>query len=427
MSKSHRVETDALIGAASAGGLSLESPVSRLPLTGKERGALHVLGVSTVREFLDLDVRRVLKVRRYGAVTYARLKASQEALREKPLPDRGDDAAGLFLRTSTAELKLSARGLGALARLHIDTVADFLKLDLRKRPLVRNCGPVTLRMLLAVQKSLRQRAPSDVRSGLPKGDPEKEREVLGLGAARSQMTASSLTLLPLFSGEPLSGIRAGQLHASYRPDVPISHFCRRTEREQVLTAAGIRSLGELLLAPHGRLTGPGKLSSSALAWLRSLVKEFLCGSPPDDVPRKVDYSTPESFLTSLLAPVLGDERQRRVFLERSGWRGPRPTLAALGEEYGVSRERIRQIEKKAQRKLVQWRAAVALAPLHDFVRSLLSGHSRPLSIAFICQRLQDQHKWPRPMRRPTLKKLLPAFPDLKLVGEEHVVIAEANR
>ncbi len=425
-SKDRRVETGALEVAGSAGVLSLETPVWRLPLTGKERGALHVLGVSTVREFLDLDVRRVLKVRRYGAVTYARLNASQKVLREKPLPDRGDDdAVALFLRTSVAELGLSARGLGALAGLHIDTVADFLKLDLRGRPPIKNCGPVTVRELAALQQSLQQRAPSDVRPALLKGDPEKEREGPELAAARSRITASSLTLLPLFSGEPLSGIRADQLHASCRPDVPISHFCRRTEREQVLTAAGIRSLGELLLTPHGRLTGPGKLTTSALIWLRTLVKEFLCGPPPD-VPRKVDYSTPEKFLASLLAPVLSDERQRRVFLERSGWRGPRPTLAALGEEYGVSRERIRQIEKKAQRKLVQWRAGIALAPLHDFVCSLLSGHSRPLSIAFICQRLQDQHKWPRPIRRPTLKKLLPAFPDLKLVGEEHVVIAKTN-
>jgi hypothetical protein len=140
----------------------------------------------------------------------------------------------------------------------------------------------------------------------------------------------------------------------------------------------------------------------------------------------MDYSTPENFLVSLLAPVLTDGRQRRVFLERSGWRGPRPTLAALGEEYGVSRERIRQIEKKAHRKLMQWRAGIALAPLHDFVCSLLSEHSRPLSIAFICQRLQDQHKWPTPIKRLAFKKLLPAFPDLKLVGEEHVVIAKTN-
>jgi hypothetical protein len=427
MGKGRRVETGALEVAGSAGVLSLETPVSELPLTAVERNALDAIGIFTLREFLDLDVRNVLRVRYRGVGTCTRLKASQAALRKRCLPgEGGDDESGLFLRKSVDELKLSSRGLHALARLHVHTVADFLTLDLRKPPLIKNCGPVTLRELAAVQRSLRRRVPSDVRSGLLKGGPGQDPELLGLAAARSQMTASSLTLLPLFSGRPLSGIRADQLHASYRAGVAISHLCRRSEREQVLTAAGIRSLGELLLTPHGRLRGPGKLTSARLVWLRNLVKEFLCG-PPEHVPREVDYSTAEDFLVSLLAPVLTDGRQRRVFLDRIGWRGPRPTLAALGEEYGVSRERIRQIQKDAQRKLMHWRAEIALAPLYDFVCSLLSEHSRPLSIAFICQRLQDQYKWPRPIRRAALKKLLPAFPDLKLVGEEHVVIAKANR
>ena len=426
MRKGHQVKTGALKGAWSAGMLSLESPVWQLPLTGKERRALHVLGVSTVREFLDLDVRRVLKVRSFGAVTYARLNASQKALREKPLPDQGDDdAVGSFLRKSVAELELSVRGLTALAQLHIDTVADFLKFDLRSRPPIKNCGLLTVRELTGLQQSLRQRLPSDVRSSLIKGEREEVAEMCRLAAARTQMAASSWRLLPFFSGEPLSGIRADQLHASCCPGVLISYLRPGTECDEVLTIAGVRSVGELLLTPHDQLRGANRLSGASLATLQALVKEFLCG-PPEHVPQKVDYSTPEGFLASLVAPVLSDERQRRIFLNRIGWRGPRPTLAALGEEYGVSRERIRQIEKKAQKKLTHWRARSALAPLHDLVCSLLSEHSRPLSIAFICQRLQDRCKWPRPFKRLALKKLLPAFPDLKLVGEEHVVVAKAN-
>ena len=376
MRKGDRVKTGASKGARSAGGLSLESPVWELPLTGKERGALLALGVVTVREFLDLDVRRVLKVRRYGAVTYARLNASQQALREKLFPGRGGrDEIGSFLRKGVAEL---------------------------------------------------DRLPSDFRASLIKDQREEVSEARRLAAARTQMTDTSWRLLPLFSGTPLSGIRADELHASYYPGVPISYLRLGIVCEEVLAVASVRSLGELLLTPYGQLMGPNELSVVSLVRLQALVKEFLCGPEEHALP-EVDYSTPEGFLASLVARVLRDERQRRILLNRIGWRGPPPTLEALAQEYGVTRERIRQIEKKAHQKLTHWSARNALAPLHDFVRSLLSGHSGPVSIALICQRLQDRHKWPRPLGQRALRKLLPAFPDVKMVGEEHVVIAQGGR
>ncbi len=430
MRKGKRVKT----GARSAGALSLESPVSQLPLTGKERGALRALGVFTVREFFELNVRRVLTVRGYGAVTYARLNASQKALREKLLPDQGDDdEIGLLLRKSVAELELSVRGLKALARLRIDTVADFLKVDLEKPPLIRNCGSVTVRELADLQQSLRQRLPSDIRSCLIESQRRDTRSSLieaegaevprmsRLAAARSPMTASSWKLLPFFSGELLNGICADELHPSYCPDVPISDLRLGTERDQVLTIAGVTSLGELLLTPHDQLRGGNKLSGASLARLRAVVNKFLSGLA-EHASREVDYSTPEAFLASLVAPVLSEERQRRVFLERIAWRATRRTLAALGREYGVTRERIRQIEKRAQKKLTHWTARSALAPLHDFVCSLLSEDSPRVSLALICERLQDQYKWPRPLEKAALEKLLPAFPDVKLAGGEYVCL-----
>jgi hypothetical protein len=419
MRKGKRVKT----GARSAGALSLESPVSQLPLTGKERGALRALGVFTVREFFELDVPRVLTVRGYGVGTYERLDASQEALREKLLPDQGDaDEIGLLLRKSVAELELSVRGLKALARLRIDTVADFLKVDLEKPPLIRNCGSVTVRALADLQWSLRQRLPSDIRASLIEDKRAEALRMCRLAAARSPMTASSWKLLPFFSGELLNGIRADELHASYCPDVPIGYLRLGKKCDQVLTAAGVTSLGELLLTPHDQLRGGNKLSGASLARLQAIVNKFLSGLA-EHASRKVDYSTPEAFLASLVAPVFSDERERRVFLERIAWRATRRTLAALGREYGVTRERIRQIEKRAQKKLTHWRARSALAPLHDFVRSLLSEDSPRVSLALICERLQDQYQWPRPLETAALGKLLPAFPNLKSARGEYVCLS----
>ena len=47
------------------------------------------------------------------------------------------------------------------------------------------------------------------------------------------------------------------------------------------------------------------------------------------------------------------DRSRRVLIDRFGLsqKGEQRTLDAIGQEYGITRERIRQIEAKALRKL----------------------------------------------------------------------------
>ena len=60
---------------------------------------------------------------------------------------------------------------------------------------------------------------------------------------------------------------------------------------------------------------------------------------------------PKSVTKDLLAGL--PERSRKVLTDRFGLSPKRElrTLDAIGKEYGVTRERIRQIEAKALRKL----------------------------------------------------------------------------
>lgn len=66
----------------------------------------------------------------------------------------------------------------------------------------------------------------------------------------------------------------------------------------------------------------------------------------------------EALDVALHAGVL-TERERDVLMSRYGGRhGEKETLAALGTRYGISRERVRQIEQAALRKL---RTAIAVS------------------------------------------------------------------
>ena len=56
----------------------------------------------------------------------------------------------------------------------------------------------------------------------------------------------------------------------------------------------------------------------------------------------------------MLIEELPDERQKDIIRRRFGLDGPEETLEIVGQHYGVTRERIRQIESKVLRRLRRW-------------------------------------------------------------------------
>ena len=86
---------------------------------------------------------------------------------------------------------------------------------------------------------------------------------------------------------------------------------------------------------------------------------------------EVDVSSPDGFLLSLILPAVGKERQRRILLERMGWRSEPRTLEELAQELGITRERIRQIEKEGLKKLYHWQSTEVLKPLHNLISGML--------------------------------------------------------
>lgn len=75
--------------------------------------------------------------------------------------------------------------------------------------------------------------------------------------------------------------------------------------------------------------------------------------PDEDAPAPADEAS-NSMLKQTLGEVLDtlSEREKRVIILRYGLiDGRQRTLEEVGEEFQVTRERIRQIESKALRKL----------------------------------------------------------------------------
>jgi len=403
---------------------SLETRISELVFTTKERHALDLLGISTVRELLCLDVRRVLSLRGYGARTYESLRRTQRRLR-RILPDCQviGNGGATSLQSDIEVLLLTARGRNVLRRLGVNTVGEFLALDLRERPKVRGCGVTTHDHLVEAQAQLRSQFPveewPDTGTATPvRGAAPLQAKIIA--AARAEARPDSWRALPLFSGERLDGITPSDLHRSYYPDTAVEYLRLPKRASRGIRDAGIERLGQLLLTPYKDLLGASNFGEGSLAKTQEVVAGFLRNSLDLGCRPKVDYSSPGVFLASLVSPVLTNKRQRRIFLLRAGWDGAPRTLEELGQEYGVTRERIRQIDKAAEKKLTSWLAGSALSPLRDFIVGLLKERGPLLTFSSICRELQRTHDWDSALNPKAIERLLPAFPGLKHVGKKFV-------
>lgn len=416
--------------------LSMETEVYQLPLSTKEHKALKSLGVRTVGEFLQLDPHDVFRLRGYGARTYSLLKRSRDDLRQTmreqhressddqmPRPQAPSSPIDIetFLMRDVAAIRLNTRALAALRNLGVSTVHAFLDLDLTTLPRLPNCGETTILSLQRAQEHLRQQfAELDLAGAEKASDILYSTERSRIAAAKNPATLGSWAALPFFRGEPLNGVTAAELHPSYRPDTSVEQLDLSECARCALTDAAIHTVGELLLTPYVQFLGPQNFGNATLTSLRSAMAEFRKALLEQAAAPEVDYSSPEAFLVSLIRPVLSNERQRQILLLRMGCEDEPRTAVDLAKVFGVTRERIRQIEKKAQAKLLHLKGTWALAPLHDSVSSMLKEHAPLLSFGAVCRLLQRQHGWARPLRQEALARLLPVFSDLRCVPGGYV-------
>ncbi|NLX96451.1 MAG: hypothetical protein GXY83_09765 [Rhodopirellula sp.] len=408
--------------------LSMESAISEVAFSTKERNAVQLLGILTVKDFLQVDLEKVFDLRGYGATTYTKLKRNRDRLRAELFPDYRDTkeaAHSQYHDEKIAALGLTARGLKALRQVKVNTVREFLFLDLAAVESLKNCGAITRQHLAKLQADLRERSgtdfPKDTTDRFLATSQRHSTEAVEQ-FARQEAKPYSWRNLPLFSGRPLQGITPADLHPSYHPDVPMRRLMTTGRVQRAVAEKGITCLGEMLLTPGGDLIGHGHAGSGILARAQSLVEGFLKQSMNGSPRAEIDTRSPEDFLVSLLYPVVSNERQRLVLLERMGWRSDPRTLKEVGLQFNLTRERIRQIEQAGLRKLTHWQAAHSLEPLHELILGMLRDLAPVISLRGICKALQMLYGWNKSLHEEAIARFLPAFSDLKCVDEQHVCL-----
>lgn len=415
--------------------LSLKTPVETLRLPCRGRKALRRLQVLTLRDFFCLDLRLVGTLRSCGAVTITALGALRDDLWSQWLSQvRHATGDARRLPSDLGQLPLGTDERQVLRWLGIHTVPEFLGNDFQRLPWGFECPVAERQRLLQIQNDLRQQLPPDTQEDI--SEPDLEAEPIACppmlepeaeasacpptsvsarpGIVASPASLDSWLVLPLFSDRALRMLPS-ELDASYAPDVPVSCLRLPAVASRAIAKAGIGRVGELLLIPGGQLRRRCGFYRKRLVQVQSVVAEYLASGLLFSLQVQPDYSSPDAFLASLVTPAVQDARERGILLGRMGWCSAPLALEELGRRHGVTRERVRQLEKRAIKGLMDWRARAATAPLHEHILRLLREHSPLVAIQTVCTSLQRQHGWNTSIHPRAVEKLLPVFRELRLV------------
>lgn len=143
---------------------------------------------------------------------------------------------------------------------------------------------------------------------------------------------------------------------------------RQSTRQELAQTMGmtLEEIDELLIYLDRQVTSldiPVKTKEGSVP-LGELLKKDDSIKPPDEIVAN-EALKPEmdKVLKSSLSP-----REERVLKARFGWDGRPKTLEEAGREFGLTRERARQIEKEALNKLKELREAGELNDLEVYLK-----------------------------------------------------------
>jgi hypothetical protein len=304
--------------------------VDGMQLSVRASRCLRNANIATIDELLTKTDEELLQLRNFGKGTLREIRKKLIPLTTDQPTDTSPDNIKLV-----DEMQLSVRASGCLRNANITTIDELLTKTDEELLQLRNFGKGTLREIRKKLASLANDQP-----------PERSRENIPNTCSQA---------LGYFESD--YGLPDNKLLNAWRDIIYKRNYLDLSIREVCLGFGGKwpfksslvsdKLVGDFVDKPIEellRIRGLGKVKSrvfcKAIAFLASGKFEEL---------RNVDAKTRMKSLCDELPGLKG--REPAILEARLGKNGKPPTLDELGRKYRVTRERIRQIEKKALEKL----------------------------------------------------------------------------
>ena len=325
-----------------------ESPIKSLGLSRRVYNALYRGGIRTVGQLASLKAEELLNLRNIGETSLAEIeKQLNDYLSENPhlvyysklessseeLQNKAEENVNFTENAPPiSSLNMSRRAYNALVRTDIRTLSQLINLSDAQLEAVKHVGPKTVKEIRIKLKDYLTQNPY-------------VQKQLAIEKPISQ--SNHLFIAP----EVLSQVETIPLNR-----ISIERLGLSTSVNNRLTQQGINTIGQLLqqvdeIVDDGTIEMPFNryltwlIEQDEAVWLDEGANN---GISPLLI---IDLAalTIEEMINAWLDPL--SDRQRNVIYGRFGLYGEEWTLQEIGEQLGVSRERVRQIQKKALRTL----------------------------------------------------------------------------
>ncbi len=232
---------------------------------------------------------------------------------------------------------------------------------------------------------------------------------------------------------PCSEVRLTEiLRSSYRlspgsppcplQDVSISEIAPPKRAARALKNMKIMTVGQLLAAPIEALMSQwsfGKLSISAM---QASLYQLLFPTKRSRDASPVSYSSFQEMVTSFIGSVIQKDRTTVVLIERLGLEGRRTTLAALGARFGITRERVRQIEAGGLEILASPPNRRKLHRFWDEVWAILKTWVKPYPADRLAESIRKRFGWKEAPNVKPLCRILKLHPNIAIDGDGNVAM-----
>lgn len=305
---------------------------------------------------------------------------------------------------------------------------EFLSCDENTLGDLRNCGLKTVRELIEFRNAIAQRKPNQPGAEVP------IRPMTAEEALRLPPSEENILLLPVFSSKPVVDFTVHDLHLDFYGAAPLKDFLFSVRTSKILRLLGLNAVGEVMLFPSGELLTQKNFGRKCLREVQDIIRSFiLAGGISQSAAMvregrgglsEIDFSSYENLVASFARHCLKSKRNQAIMCGRLDFRGAMPTLEQLGERFGLTRERVRQILKRGNALLRVKAHRMLLQDLWELISETIREGGGVISLHDLSQSLQNNYHWPDLPDSAALAELLSVVEEEKIFSvSENLVSA----
>lgn len=326
-----------------------------------------------------------------------------------------------------ASANLSVRATNVLLK-NFSSYEKLLASDEKSLRNLRNCGRKTVKELVEFRNTIAQKESDQPGAKVPIR-PKSAEEVFCLPPVEE-----NIYLLPVFSSKPVVDFAVHDLHPGFYGAAPLKDFVLSIRASKILKKLGLKTIGEVMLFPAGELLTQKNFGRKCLREVQDIIRSFILAGgilqPAASVNigseklSEIDFSSYANLVASFARNCLKNKRNQAIVCSRLDFHGAKPTLEQLGEQFGLTRERVRQILKRGNALLRAKAHRMLLQDLWELISETIRQGGGLISLHDLSQSLQNNYHWPDLPGPAALAELLSVVEEEKIFSvSENLVSA----